>query len=125
MFDVLGTAAQVGFASVAAPGQFKAYREEGDSRGLSTAKAGASFFASSFLSIPGNIAVGLGIMAINPIRKGYQGFNSKVRTMNVPFSQRFEHNEMASRLQSYGLSRISEMSGMGNEAAQMYGRYGR
>ncbi len=125
MLDLIGTGAQVFVSGSQVPKDFARHRLEGDSPGFAGFKTGSSFFANSLLSIPGAVTVGIGVAALSPIARGIGGYNAKVSRMGVPFSQRFEHNEMTSRLQSYGLSRIGAMGGLGNEASAMYGRYGR
>jgi endonuclease III-like uncharacterized protein len=53
-----------------------------------------------------------------------QAHNQRIRAMSQPFSQRFEHTSMTSSLQRYAVTRMSNMSGIGSEASDLYGKYG-
>lgn len=61
-------------------------------------------------------------------RAVYRGFaqtNQRLHQINTPFSQQFHHTQRTASLQSYGLSRIAGMRGVGDEAARMYGAFQR
>lgn len=125
MLEAVQFGGQVLLAGGQVPQEFARHRNEGDSAMRAGLKTGGSFFANAALSPAGAIAYGVGMAGIPALIRSGQGYTNKIHSAAVPFSQRFDHSRMTSRMQSFGLSHMGASAGVGNEAAAYYGAYGR
>ena len=114
---------QVVGSVVSLPGNYQNNRKRGMDSVTAGADAVADAAAVAFLN---PITYGVGSITkslASVVYKGFQRSNINIRAVNTPFSQRFEHTRTTSNLQSFALRRMGAMSGMGNEASQMYGNF--
>ena len=118
-------AIQIAMAGSTAPADYRKRVSEGQSTGMAIAGAAATGAQTAFLSIPSALVLPLIPVAARALCAwGYKQSNI-VRQRATPFSHRFEASQMAMQMQQYSLGRMAEMQGLGNEAANYNGRYGR
>lgn len=109
---------------VSLPGNYQRNRQSGQGAVPALADAAGDAAALSFLN---PITYGVGSISKGLAHAAYRGFRNSSRTIqsvNTPFSQGFHHSQTTSQLQSFALSRMGAMRGMGSEAAMMYGSFG-
>jgi hypothetical protein len=105
--------------------------KEGQNPAFAAAMEGVNFAAQMMLPISAQIAL-YGIPATRAATQlvvgAVQKHNTFVRMSRTPFSHRFEHTDVTSRMQQMGLQSIGAAWGhanMGSEASMMARRYGR
>lgn len=115
---------QVVGSVVTLPGNYERNRKSGQGVVPAAADAAGDAAAVAFLN---PITYGVASITKGLAHAAYRGFKSSSRTIqsiNTPFSQGFRHSQTTAQLQSFALSRMGAMRGMGSEAAMMYGSYG-
>lgn len=121
-------ALQIGLSALTVPGDYRKRTDGGASASSAMLGAAASGAQMALLSVPSTIA--LSILPLLPVAaRGLISFGMTqsrlIRQRATPFSHRLEASQMAAQQQGYALSRMGEMSGLGNEAPHYAGRYGR
>ena len=125
MFSVADVGLQGVISAVTLPGNFHRNVERGQAPVLAAADA---LWDGATITVLNPATYAVATMTRGLGQAAYRGFrNSTVnaRQARTPFSHTFQHTETTARLQAYGLERMGAMRGMGNEAANLYGRYGR
>lgn len=116
---------QVALAGISAPKGYKTKRQQGHSPIYSLLGTAGETISTASLSLAGGVLLPL---AATGTIAGYHAAVNRSNLINraaQPFSHREEHSEQAGQMQSYGLSQMGAMEGLGNEAAALFGRYGK
>lgn len=111
-------------SAVTLPGNYQRNRQSGQGAVPAAADAAGDAAALTFLN---PVTYGVASISKGLAHAAYRGFKGASRTIqavNTPFSQGFRHSQTTSQLQSFALSRMGAMRGMGSEAALMYGSFG-
>jgi hypothetical protein len=116
---------QVGAAAYMYPADYRRRLADGNSPMQATAGSWGNAFTTAALSLPTSLILPLLPTAVKGLINAGIKSGIETRKKAMPFSQRYEHSDMAGQMQGYALSRMGEMTGFGNEASQMFGRYGR
>jgi uncharacterized membrane protein len=110
---------------------YKERVQNGQNPAFAAAMEGTQFAASMMLPLPAQMAL-FGVPVTRAVAAGVinsvRAHNSFVRMAKTPFSHRFEHSEVTSRMQQAGLQSIGAAWGhasMGSEASQFARRYAR
>ena len=109
---------------VTLPGNYQRNRQAGQGAVPAGLDAAGDAAAVAFLN---PLTYGVQSITRGLAHAAYRGFrnNSRnIQSVNTPFSQGFHHSQTTSQLQSFALSRMGAMRGMGSEAAMMYGQFG-
>jgi hypothetical protein len=118
-------ATNIGLGGILGAQQYKQDIAEGKSVYAAGTDAAGQAFLTAGLGVAGGMLLPLVPSAVvGAIKWAHQSsINTRARTM--PFSHRFEHNARTSQMQEYAMSRIMGDGGLGSEASQLMGRYGR
>ena len=125
MFSAFDVGLQGFVSAVALPGNYTRNKERGQAPAV--AALDAAWDAATVTALnPATYMVAIASRGLaGAAYRGFRNANINIRQARTPFSHSFQHSATTSRLQAFGLERMGAMSGMGNEANAMYGRYGR